>query len=132
MRSAMERATGDGGRLVRLSNSLLLAHEDKSFDGALIASLSIPWGEVRGDDDLGGYHLVWTRDMFNSATGLLAAGELAAPLRALMYLACVQRDDGGFYQNFWIDGEPYWQGIQLDETALPDPARLAPARGRWR
>jgi glucoamylase len=115
----LERWTGDGGHLCRRSRELLLAHEDKRFSGALIASLSIPWGEVKGDEDLGGYHLVWTRDMVNSATGLLAAGDLATPVRALIYLACSQLPDGGFPQNFWIDGKPYWQGIQLDEVAFP-------------
>ena len=46
----------------------------QDYPGAFIASLSIPWGEAKGDEDTGGYHLVWTRDMVNSATGLLAAG----------------------------------------------------------
>lgn len=109
----------DNGYLLRMSHNLLLAHEDKTCHGAMIASLSIPWGEVKGDEDLGGYHLVWTRDMVNSATGLMAAGETATPLRALIYLASTQLDSGGFYQNFWIDGQPYWQGIQLDEVAFP-------------
>ena len=66
----------------------------------MIASLSIPWGEVRSDEDVGGYHLVWTRDMINSATGLLAAGDTVTPLRALIYLACTQREDGGFRAEF--------------------------------
>ena len=96
-----------------------MAHEDKTYPGALIASLSIPWGEVKGDEDLGGYHLVWTRDMVNSATGLMATGNDTLALRALIYLAATQLDDGGFYQNFWINGEPYWKGIQLDEVAFP-------------
>jgi glucoamylase len=117
--AGMDPATGDGGRLARLSHSLILAHEDKRYDGAVIASLSIPWGETHDESDLGGYHLVWTRDLFNSTTGLLAAGDTAMPLRALIYLACTQRDDGGFYQNFWINGQPYWKGVQLDETAFP-------------
>jgi len=108
----------------------LLAHEDKIYEGALIASLSIPWGEAKSDDDLGGYHLVWTRDMCNSATGLMAAGDTTTPLRALVYLACTQRPDGGFYQNFWINGEAYWQGIQLDEGGVPDRAGLAAARSQ--
>ncbi|MEX2382593.1 MAG: glycoside hydrolase family 15 protein [Opitutales bacterium] len=85
----------------------------------MIASLSIPWGEARGDDDIGGYHLVWTRDMVNSATGLLAAGNAETPLRALIYLTCSQLTDGGFHQNFWINGDSYWTGIQLDEVAFP-------------
>ena len=115
----LEKSASDGGDLYHGSYSLLLAHEDKSFPGAFIASLSIPWGESKGDDDRGGYHLVWTRDMVNTATGLLAAGNTETPLRALIYLAVSQDEDGGFPQNFWIDGEPYWRGIQLDEVAFP-------------
>ena len=59
---------GDGGKLMRASHNVLLAHEDKTFSGAFVASVSIPWGQVKGDDDLGGYHLVWTRDMVQTAT----------------------------------------------------------------
>ena len=101
------------------SVSLLLAHEDKTYPGALIASLSIPWGEAKGDQDTGGYHLVWTRDLVNSAMALIAAGDMRTAQRALVYLAVNQRPDGGFPQNFWIDGTPYWQGVQLDEVAFP-------------
>ncbi len=115
----LDEASHDGGNLYRGSYSLLLAHEDKSYPGAFIASLSIPWGEAKGDDDRGGYHLVWTRDLVHTATGLLAAGNTGSPLRALIYLAVSQHADGGFSQNFWIDGEPYWKGIQLDEVAFP-------------
>jgi glucoamylase len=115
----LEKWAGDGGTLYHRSVELLLAHEDKTYPGAIIASLSIPWGEAKGDEDLGGYHLVWTRDMVNSATGLLASGDVSTPQRALIYLACTQHPDGGFSQNFWIDGEPYWEGIQLDEVAFP-------------
>jgi glucoamylase len=85
----------------------------------MIASLSIPWGEAKGDEDTGGYHLVWTRDMVNSVTGLLAAGHTETAFRALIYLATSQQADGGFPQNFWINGDPYWRGIQLDEVAFP-------------
>ncbi len=115
----LEKVSGDAGNLYHSSVSLLLAHEDKTYPGALIASLSIPWGESKGDEDMGGYHLVWTRDMVNSAMGLLAAGNHETALRALIYLATSQNADGGFAQNFWIDGEPYWKGIQLDEVAFP-------------
>ncbi len=115
----LDEHSTDGGRLYRISHSLLLAHEDKTYAGALIASASIPWGQAKGDEDLGGYHLVWTRDIFNSVTGLLACGDSVTPARALVYLACTQRPDGGFPQNFWLDGTPYWSGIQLDEVAFP-------------
>jgi glucoamylase len=114
-----EDVTGDGGRLHRVSHAQILAHEDKIYDGAMIASLSIPWGESLGDENLGGYHLVWTRDMYHGASGLLAAGHSEVSLRALIYLGCTQCPDGGFYQNFWINGEPDWRGVQLDETAFP-------------
>ncbi len=111
-------ATGDDGVLYRHSHSLLLAHEDKSFPGALIASLSIPWGESKGDEDLGGYHLVWPRDLVHSSTALLATGNTATPYRSLVYLACTQEPGGGFHQNFWINGEAYWSGVQLDEVSF--------------
>jgi glucoamylase len=101
------------------SYSLLLAHEDKTFPGAFIASLSIPWGAVNTDHDQGGYHLVWTRDMVQTATALLAARNVETPLRGLIYLATCQRPDGGFPQNFWLNGEPFWSGVQLDEVAFP-------------
>ena len=109
----------DEGDLYRRSCSLLLAHEDKTYAGAVIASLTVPWGEVKGDDDMGGYHLVWTRDMVNSVGALAAAGEVHTALRALIFLAVSQRDDGGFPQNFWVDGDAYWSGTQLDEVAVP-------------
>ncbi len=109
----------DGGKLMRTSHNVLLAHEDKKYSGAFVASASIPWGQVKGDDDLGGYHLVWTRDMVQTATALLACGRAETARRALVYLACTQQLDGGFAQNFWIDGTPYWTGQQLDEVAFP-------------
>jgi glucoamylase len=112
-------STGDGGKLMRASHNVLLAHEDKTFSGAFVASASIPWGQVKGDEDLGGYHLVWTRDMVQTATALLACGRTETARRALVYLACTQKPDGGFAQNFWVDGRPYWSGVQLDEVAFP-------------
>src|SRR5579872_498372 len=115
----LEKVSTDKGNLYHSSLSLLRAHEDKSYPGAFIASLSIPWGEAKGDSDHGGYHLVWTRDMISSASAMLAAGDRVTPLRALIYLAVSQQEDGGFAQNFWVDGGPYWRGIQLDEVAFP-------------
>jgi glucoamylase len=117
-----ERLAGpsnDDGRLMRISHNVLLTHEDKTYSGAFIASASVPWGASKGDSDLGGYHLVWTRDMVQTATALLACNRTDTALRALVYLACTQRSDGSFAQNFWIDGTPYWTGIQLDEVAFP-------------
>ena len=111
--------TKDGGSMLRLSQCILLAHEDKTFQGAFVASLSIPWGDTKDDSDRGGYHLVWTRDMVQTATALLACGQTESPLRALIWLACVQAADGSLPQNSSISGEAYWKGIQLDEVAVP-------------
>jgi glucoamylase len=111
-------ATGDGYHLYRFSYNILLCHVDKLFRGALVASMSIPWGDTRSDQD-GGYHLVWPRDMCNSALGLVAAGETATALRSLIYLSCAQQGGGHFFQNFYLDGRPHWVGIQLDETSFP-------------
>jgi glucoamylase len=109
----------DGGKLMRASHNLLLAHEDKTYSGAFVASASIPWGQFKSDEDLGGYHLVWTRDMVHTASAMLACGRAETARRALVYLACTQEPDGGFAQNFWVDGRPYWSGVQLDEVAFP-------------
>ncbi len=111
--------THDGGSLMRLSQCLLLAHEDKIFQGAFVASLSIPWGDTKDDSNRGGYHLVWTRDMVQTATALLACGQPESPLRALIWLACVQAADGSLPQNCLITGEAFWKGMQLDEVAVP-------------
>jgi glucoamylase len=108
-----------GRDLLRVSASVLRVHESKHFTGGIVASLSIPWGTSKGDADLGGYHLVWPRDLVEAAGGLLAAGARDDALRVLGYLEVIQDADGHWPQNTWVDGSAYWQGIQLDETALP-------------
>lgn len=119
-RKRLARVSGDKGHLFDASYNLLLTHEDKMYPGAFVASLTIPWGGARDDTSgKGGYHLVWTRDMVESAMGLLAAGNKAAPVRALIYLAARQEEDGSFPQNFRVDGEPFRNGTQLDEIAFP-------------
>ena len=111
-------ASGDGGALYRKSAMVLKAHEDKTH-GGVIASLSIPWGEAKGDGESAGYHLVWPRDLVNAAFAFMAMGDMAAPVRILGFLAGTQRGDGSWPQNMWLDGRPYWTGVQLDEVALP-------------
>jgi glucoamylase len=81
--------------------------------------MSIPWGETKGDHDIGGYHLVWARDLVQCSTALLASGQTGTPARALIWLAATQGKDGSFPQNSWIDGTAYWPGFQLDEIATP-------------
>ena len=103
----------------RISTAVLRTHEAPSFPGGFIASLSIPWGATKGDDDLGGYHLVWPRDLVETAGGLLAADAFEEAVRVLDYLRTTQEPDGHWPQNNWLDGSSYWQGVQMDECAFP-------------
>jgi glucoamylase len=105
--------------LYRSSMSVLRTHESKDFVGGIIASLSIPWGFNKGDEDLGGYHLVWPRDLVETAGALIAGGAVIDALRVLRYLESTQEADGHWAQNLWLDGRPYWGGVQMDETAFP-------------
>ncbi len=115
----LSAGSGDEGRLVRASAAVLATHEDKAHPGAHIASLSIPWGEQVTAVETGGYHLVWPRDLYHIATARLVLGDVPAALRTLAYLITTQRSDGAWPQNFWVDGTPYWNGLQLDEVAFP-------------
>ena len=99
------------------SATVLKVHEDRTFPGALVASLSAPWGET--SDSFGGYHLVWSRDLVESAGALLAMGAHGEARQVLTYLISTQQADGHWLQNQWLGGKPFWQGIQLDETAFP-------------
>src|SRR5438046_7909378 len=105
--------------LYRASTAMLRVHESKDFLGGVIASLSIPWGFNKGDEDLGGYHLVWPRDLVETAGGFLAAGAVGDALRVLHYLEATQEADGRWPQNMWLDGRSYWGGSQMDEAAFP-------------
>jgi glucoamylase len=96
---------------------VLRAHRDKTYSGTMVASLSVPWGNSR--DDRGGYHLVWPRDLVQCATALFALGAQREARHTLLYLMATQKQDGGWNQNQWLDGTPYWGGVQLDETAFP-------------
>jgi glucoamylase len=100
----------------------LKAHEDKTNPGANIASLSVPWGggDNANEDNVGGYHLVWSRDLYQVFTAYLAIGDRAAAERALDFLLKVQqKPDGSFPQNSWLDGRPFWGSLQMDEVAYP-------------
>lgn len=100
-----------------MSTMVLRAHQDKTYPGAMVASLSVPWGNTKEERE--GYHLVWPRDLVECAGGLLAVGATREAGNTLRYLLATQLEDGHWYQNQWLGSKPYWTGIQLDETALP-------------
>ena len=100
-----------------ISTMVLRTHQDKTYPGAMVASLSIPWGNTKEERE--GYHLVWPRDLVECAGALLAVGAEREAGNTLRYLCATQLADGHWNQNQWLGGKPYWTGIQLDETALP-------------
>jgi glucoamylase len=102
---------------LRVSAMVLHAHQDKTYPGAMVASLSIPWGA--SNNDTGGYHLVWPRDLVESAGALVALGAHKQAQDVLRYLCATQLADGRWSQNQWLGGRPRWTGTQLDEAAFP-------------
>ena len=100
-----------------ISTMVLRAHQDKTYPGAMVASLSVPWGNTKEERE--GYHLVWPRDLVECAGALLAVGAEREVRNTLKYLRATQLADGHWNQNQWLGGKQYWTGVQLDETALP-------------
>lgn len=101
---------------------ILKAFEDKTVRGANVASLSIPWGGGRNanEDVGGGYHLIWSRDLYHVFTAFLAIGDRPAAERALDFLFNIQqKPDGSFPQNSWLDGKRGWGSLQMDEVGYP-------------
>jgi glucoamylase len=121
-----------------LAAMALKASQDKT-NGAMVAGLGTPWGETSGDANQGGYHLVWARDLFKFASALATAGDTATASSTVDYLFNVQMQTsdcgtaeynapgcpqgysrrGRFPQNSWVSGWQYWQGTQMDESAMP-------------
>jgi glucoamylase len=102
---------------VQLSTMVLRVHQDKTYPGAMVASLSVPWGNTHEERE--GYHLVWPRDLVETAGALLAVGAPREAGNTLRYLLATQYQDGHWNQNQWLGGKGHWFGLQLDETAFP-------------
>ncbi len=101
---------------------VLRAMEDKTYRGGNVASLSNPWiptGDANGPY-VGGYHLVWSRDLYQVATAYIALGDKDSANRALDYLfKYQQKPDGSYPQITWLDGRPLGDAIQMDEVSYP-------------
>ncbi|KAK0331923.1 hypothetical protein LTR94_026990, partial [Friedmanniomyces endolithicus] len=119
----------DGGKLAYASALMLKVQEDRTHAGALIASLSNPWGDtVDASKSSTGYKAVWPRDFYQVAMALAALGDKETPLAAFNYLPQVQVGPqtpgntgvgGWFLQKTHVDGEQEWVAVQLDQTAKP-------------
>lgn len=126
---ALASIAKDKGKLAHVSAMVLKAQEDKTHAGALIASLSNPWGDVTpAIKSSTGYKAVWPRDFYQVAMALLALGDTETPKVAFNYLKNIQVNDktpgyegvpGWFLQKTHVDGELEWFSVQLDQTAMP-------------
>lgn len=100
----------------------LRAMEDKIFRGGNVASLSKPWipkGDANGPY-VSGYHLVWSRDLYQVASAYIAMGDNDSANRALEYLFTKQQKaDGSYPQMTWLDGRIVGDSLQMDEVAYP-------------
>ncbi|HEU4346481.1 MAG TPA: glucodextranase DOMON-like domain-containing protein [Actinoplanes sp.] len=114
----------------RLSANVLKASEDKTFPGAVVASLASPWGQAVSAGDapsgravyFGSYREIFARDLYESFTGLLTAGDLSTAQDTVRWLFERQQlPDGRFPRNSLLNGKvaPDSGGDQLDETAYP-------------
>jgi len=96
---------------------------DKTFDGAAVASPSVPWGETVADE-VGtgcGYNFVWARDSYQTFTALDAADAVDAAADLLEFVYAHQQDEDGFVpQNSYVNGYPRWGGEQMDNVSFPE------------
>ncbi|MDP9240613.1 MAG: glycoside hydrolase family 15 protein [Actinomycetota bacterium] len=110
-----------------VSANVLKASEDKTFPGAIVASMASPWGQAvsAGDPNLtyfGSYREVFARDLYETFTGLLATGDRATAEATVRFLfERQQQPDGSIPRNSLLNGKtaPDSFGVQLDEVSYP-------------
>jgi glucan 1,4-alpha-glucosidase len=113
-----------------LSANVLKASEDKTFPGAIVASLASPWGQsvpagvtANGEPSyFGSYREVFARDLYEAFTGLMADGDVSTARAATLFLFDRQQlANGSMPRNSLLNGKaaPDTGGTQLDEAAYP-------------
>jgi len=110
-----------------LSANVVKASEDKSFPGAIVASLASPWGQAvsAGDPNnlyFGSYREVFARDLYEAWTALMVDGDLQTARDAASFLLDRQQlADGSMPRNSLLNGKvaPDSFNTQLDEVAYP-------------
>jgi glucoamylase len=113
-----------------LDANVLKASEDKTYPGAIVASLASPWGQsvpagtlTNGEPSyFGSYREVFARDLYEAFTGLLADGDIQTARAATYFLFDRQQQaNGSMPRNSLVNGEaaPDTGGLQLDETSYP-------------
>ena len=126
----------DGGLLTQYDVALMVleAHDDKTFPGASVASLTDCWGDVINADQCcaSGYHHVWARDLYQIATARWRPGTRPPPTgrstscsrgsrsRCRCWTGGAALERGAFPRFSTVDGVTD-RGCceQLDEDAFP-------------
>jgi glucoamylase len=110
-----------------LSANVVKASEDKTFPGAIVASLASPWGQAISAGDpsnlfFGSYREVFARDLYEAWTALMVDGDLATARDAVTFLFDRQQlPDGSMPRNSLLNGKvaPDSFNTQLDEVSYP-------------
>jgi glucoamylase len=109
-----------------LSANVIKADEDKTYPGAFVASPTDPWGQaVPAQTTHPGwtYREVFTRDSYETFTGLLADGDTASARAMVRFLyGRTQQPDGSFPRDSLLNGAvaPDTFGLaEIDEDAYP-------------
>ena len=128
LNAAPSSVTGSSGLKEQYYVSLmeLKADEDKTFTGGFVAAPTVPWGASVSANSAGahGYHAVWTRDEYEMASALLAAGDATDANAALNYIFQFEENsNGSVKQNTFLNGTAVFGSLQMDEVA--DPIILA-------
>jgi glucan 1,4-alpha-glucosidase len=121
------RQDADAARQYYAAANTVKASEDKTYPGAIVASLASPWGQAvsAGDPNntyFGSYREVFARDLYEAWTALLTDGDLSTAQAATRFLFLRQQQaDGSMPRNSLVNGKtaPDSFNTQLDEVAFP-------------
>ncbi len=110
-----------------LNANVVKSTEDKTFAGAIGAGLASPWGQAVAANDpqnayFGSYREVFARDLYETWTGLIAAGDTKTARDTVDFLFLRQQQaDGSIPRNSLLNGKtaPDSFGAQLDESSYP-------------
>jgi glucoamylase len=119
LKAAPASVASDPKRLETYQVAVMALHaaEDKTYRGASVAGLATPWGNDVNGDSLGdGYHRVWGRDLYEQATGLIAAGDTAQATRMAQFL----------WNSQWIGSTTAGEGATYAAGSFP---RYSPVSG---
>ena len=104
----------------RISTAVLRTHESNSFPGRHDRQPLDPVGLCSGDERSRRLSpRLAARSGRDGGRAACLRGFRGCAPRARTISKATQEADGHWPQNCWLDGEPYWSGMQMDECAFP-------------